>query len=279
MLTAVYKREEIRGVQIFTRTVGAGPDVAVLHGGPGAHHDYLLPQYDALAAGRCLRYYDQRGGGQSPVGRETPVDWREQVADLEALRVRWRLDRLTILGYSWGGLLALLYATVHPDRVERLALIAPASINRPLRDAFETRFAERMAAPELTAQRQALQDSGLRDRDLGAYRERAFELSVWGYFADPMRARDLTPFRVTERTRKAVWESLGDVDLAPGLAAVRVPTLIVHGREDPIPVRSSESLAEVLDAELVILEETGHAPHVEAFEKFVSAVDGFLPRA
>ena len=57
----------------------------MLHGGPGAHHDYLLPGFDALAQGRELIYYDQRGGGQSPVAREVPVGWKEQVADLEAL--------------------------------------------------------------------------------------------------------------------------------------------------------------------------------------------------
>ena len=55
----------------------------ILHGGPGAHHDYLLPQYDLLAQGRELLYYDQRGGGRSPVPRETPLGWREHVADLE----------------------------------------------------------------------------------------------------------------------------------------------------------------------------------------------------
>ena len=101
--------------------------MVVLHGGPGAHHDYLLPQYDRLATGRELFYYDQRGGGQSPVPRETPVGWREHVADLEAIRVSLAIDRLTLCGYSWGGLLALLYMLEHPNRVERLALVSPAS--------------------------------------------------------------------------------------------------------------------------------------------------------
>jgi proline iminopeptidase len=74
---------ELNGVQLYTRRVGDGPAVVVLHGGPGAHHDYLLPQYDRLAQRRTLLYYDQRGGGRSPVTRETPVGWREHVADLE----------------------------------------------------------------------------------------------------------------------------------------------------------------------------------------------------
>jgi proline iminopeptidase len=97
----------VRGIQVFERRTGEGPPVVVLHGGPGAHHDYLLPGFDALATGRTLLYYDQRGGGRSPVPRTVPVGWREHVADLEALRNTWGFDRLTLLGYSWGGLLAL----------------------------------------------------------------------------------------------------------------------------------------------------------------------------
>ena len=53
----------------------------VLHGGPGAHHDYLLPQMLALAADRELVFYDQRGGGQSKTDDRTPITWRTQVED------------------------------------------------------------------------------------------------------------------------------------------------------------------------------------------------------
>src|SRR5438034_798997 len=96
---------DVNGVRLYTRRVGDGPPVVVLHGGPGAHHDYLLPQYDRLAGdggsrgargGRALLYYDQRGGGRSPVARDTLVGWREHVADLEALRRHLGTDRLAL---------------------------------------------------------------------------------------------------------------------------------------------------------------------------------------
>jgi proline iminopeptidase len=272
----------VNGVDLFTRHVGAGPLVVVLHGGPGAQHDYLLPQYDRLAHGRTLFYYDQRGGGRSPVDREVPVGWREHVADLEALRVALGLERLTLCGYSWGGLLAVLYLLEHPDRVERLALVSPASITAQLRDEFERRFAERMSAPEIVRAREALRSSGLRERDPGAYQKRAFELSVAGYFRDVADARQLTPFRVTARTQQAVWSSLGEFDLRPQLRATssrvpRPPSLIIHGTFDPIPIEGSRELAGFLQANLVELP-VGHCPHVEATDDFVTALNGFLPR-
>src|ERR1041384_95669 len=159
----------VNGVILFTRRVGSGPLVVVWHGGPGAHHDYLLPQYDRLARGRELFYYDQRGGGQSPVSRETPVGWREHVADLDGIREALGIERLTLCGYSWGGLLAVLYLLEHPSRVERLALVSPASITAQYRQQFETEFARRMAAPEVERERAALKASGLsevRSRDV-----------------------------------------------------------------------------------------------------------------
>ena len=134
---------DVNGVGLFTRTVGDGPDVVVLHGGPGAHHDYLLPQYDDLASARRLRYYDQRGGGQSPVDRDTDVGWRAHVDDLDALLDHWHTERATILGYSWGALLAMLFAIKHPDRVARLGLVSPAAASIEGRTAFELCFAER----------------------------------------------------------------------------------------------------------------------------------------
>jgi proline iminopeptidase len=272
---------EVNGVRLFTRRVGEGPLVVVLHGGPGAHHDYLLPQYDRLARGRALFYYDQRGGGQSPVPRDTPVGWREHVADLDALRAHLGLERLALCGYSWGGLLALLYLLEHPGSVERLGLVSPASITIEYRRQFEAEFARRMAAPEIQREREALRASGLRERDPEAYQRRAFELSVAGYFRDFRDARKLTPFRVHARTQQAVWDSLGAYDLRPALHkhASRFPlpsSRVIHGTFDPIPIAGSRELAALLGARLVELP-VGHCPHVEATDEFVRVLDAFLP--
>ena len=257
--------------------------VVVLHGGPGAHHDYLLPQYDRLAERRELLYYDQRGGGQSLVSRDTPVGWREHVADLDAIRTQIGLERLTICGYSWGGLLAVLYLLEHPERVARLALVSPASLTAAYRRQFDAEFARRMAAPEIQHEREELRASGLRERDPAAYQHRAFELSVAGYFHDFRLAKDLTPFRVNARTQQAVWDSLGEYDLRPRLRDYTShgsppPSLIVHGTFDPIPIEGSRELAALLKAALIELP-VGHCPHVEATDDLVHALNEFLPRA
>ncbi len=268
---------DLATVRLFERRIGTGPETVVLHGGPGAHHDYLLPGFDALAINRTLIYYDQRGGGRSAVPRETPVGWREQVADLEDLRVIWGLERLTLAGYSWGGLLALLYALEHPDKVERLALVSPAPSWRAARVAFEERFAARSRAASIVEARNALQASGLRDTDPERYQQRSFALTVAGYFHDPSLAADLTPFRVTGRTQQEVWTSLGDFDLRPRLAEVTVPGIVLHGEDDPIPIDASRTLADGIGAEFVPIPACGHVPYLEAPQPFFEALHRFLP--
>jgi proline iminopeptidase len=231
-------------------------------------------------------FYDQRGGGRSKTddrAREGTVTWESHVLDLERVIAELDVKPLTIIGYSWGGLLAVLYAREAAEgRVmptpDRMILIDPAPATRAYRAQFEAEFARRQASPEVQALRDELASSGLRERDPEQYRHRNFELSVAGYFADPRAARNLTPFRVTGRVQQSVWESLGDYDLlaSGALAAVRCPTLIIHGREDPIPVASSEGLARALNAELVVLQPSGHVPYVERPGDLTDAIERFL---
>lgn len=268
--------------------VPGAPKILVLHGGPGADHRYLLPQMLRLADRFDVLFYDQRGGGKSRTDAHDVVTWRTQVADLGAVVREFGLALPTIVGYSWGGLLAMLYVTealtdptLRPPG--RLALIDPASVTRQYRAAFEQEFARRNDSPPVRAARAALTASGLRESDPEAYRERAFALSVAGYFADPAQTPALTPFRVVGRIQRSVWESLDGYDLLPALARVRarlgVPTLVVHGRQDPIPLASSAAIADALGAELLVIEGSGHVPYVESPEILFSALERFLAPA
>lgn len=275
-------------VPLYWCTYGpaGAPRALVLHGGPGAHHDYLLPQMlevTRAAGGREVLFYDQRGGGRSRTNQRDEITWRTQVADLAAVIREFRLEDAPIVGYSWGALLAMLFAaeTSRDSALPPhgpLVLIDPAPVSRHYRNAFENEFARRQNASEVVRLREDLAASGLRERDPEAYRQRNFELSVAGYFADPRAARDLTPFRVTARVQQSVWDSLGDFDLiADGrLAGIRAPALVLHGRQDPIPFASSESAARAMNAELVALENCGHVPYVEQPAALFAAIDSFL---
>jgi proline iminopeptidase len=275
------------------------PRLVVLHGGPGAHHDYLLPQMLRLAERHDALFYDQRGGGRSKRDDLAPITWRTQVDDLARVVDELAPGPLHLVGYSWGALLAILYALdaagvgdriplvgaplgdvrtrPTPRAPASLTLIDPAPLSRPYRAAFEAEFARRQSGPVIQGMRAELAASGLRERDPEAYRQRSFELSVAGYFHDPAKAHDLTPFRVTGRVQQSIWESLGDFDLLPLLAHIACPTLLVHARQDPIPVASSEAAAAAIPgARLAVIDDCGHVPYVEQPEALWDAVLPFL---
>src|SRR5438874_3451176 len=166
--------------QLHSLKIGDGPDVAVmLHGGPGASHDYLRPGLDAVAdpGRRRLFYYDQRGSGRSPLDAGVaPASWQEHVADLDAVRVHLGGAPLTLVGYSWGALLAMLYALEHRDRVAKLALISPAPAAARERAEAKERLATMSARPSVQALRARLDTSDRRNR---------LPLPVAGYFVGP----------------------------------------------------------------------------------------------
>ena len=265
-----------------------GRPIVLLHGGPGAHHDYLYPQMLALALTHRVITYDQRGGGRSRTDNPTPITWRTQVDDLAAVMREFQLESPTLVGYSWGALLAMLYIleqqrhAVMPA-IGQMILVSPAPITRQWRGQFETALLERQRGPLIHAMRAALSGSRLQDTDMAAYRHRSFELSVAGYFANPHRAESLTAFRVTAKVQQSVWESLGDYDLTQDLqnlqplsSGVRLPVLVVHGRDDPIPLKSAEAAASALEGELVVLDDCGHVPYVEQPLALFNAMLRFL---
>jgi proline iminopeptidase len=259
------------------------PPAILLHGGPGAHHDYLYPQCLELAKSHRLFTYDQRGGGQSKTDDRAPITWRTQVDDLATIVSEFELLPVTLVGYSWGGLLAILYALEATSNTaitapHELVLISPAPITRAWRNDFERNLAERQRSAVVQGMRAELNDSELRERDYAAYRQRAFELSVAGYFANPELAASLTPFRVTGRVQQSIWESLGDFDLRKSMEEIHTRTLVVHGRQDPIPLESARAAADALSGEMFELDECGHVPYVEQPSALFSKIESFLSK-
>ena len=250
---------------------GATPMV-VLHGGPGAHHDYLLPQLLSLAslgAGFDLVFYDQRGGGRSKTDDPTPITVETHVKDFAAVCAELEVSGAPLVGYSWGALLAL-HVVIAARAGESglvlppwMILISPAPYVPADRATFDAELQRRQLSPEVAGLRAELQTSGLREQNLDAYRQRAFELGVAGYFAHPDRAANLTPFRVTGRVQQSTWASVDGPRVLAALPGAQVPALVIHGDRDPIPVASARATADGLGATYVELTDCGHVPYVE----------------
>jgi proline iminopeptidase len=275
-------------VRLFYKVVGAGRDtVVVLHGGPGFSMDYIAPDLEPLAARHTLLFYDQRGTGRSTLVTDSAsLDGQRFAEDLEAVRVRFGLQRLTLLGHSWGGGVAALYAGRYPERVGRLLVVDAIPARRVLQlqglqrlDARRDSTTQRRVQ-ELRAARLAKPDDATACRAYYAVWFRA----TYGDSAAARRSRgDFcagTPEALANKVRSVdrfTTPSLGDWDWRPALRAVTAPALVIHGTSDFIPLESArEWVAALPNGRLLLLGGSGHFPYVEVPERFFAVADEFL---
>jgi proline iminopeptidase len=276
------------GVRLFYRTVGdRGDTVVVLHGGPGLGMGYLDADLEPLAARHVLLFYDQRGTGSSTlVADSISLDARFFVADLEAVRRHFGLERLTLLGHSWGAFLAALYSERHPERVDRLLLVNPGAVDY----ALETQaFVELDSRRDDDArQRLAQLEATYLAQPTDAVTCRAFyQLFFAAAFVDTaaqQRSRgDFcagTPESLRNRFERVdvfTMASLGEWDLRSTLHAIAAPALVIHGARDAVPLESARAWAMALpDARLLVLEGSGHFSYLDVPEPFFAAAHAFL---
>jgi proline iminopeptidase len=278
------------GASLFYRIVGAGPDVLVMiHGGPGMDMGYMVPDFGPLAAHHRLVFYDQRGAGRSELLRDDPELYTiaHHVADLEALRRRFGLERMTLVAHSFGPAIAASYAIAHPDRVARLVFIGPVPPQvGDLWERYEATVAGRLSDDERTRLGN-FEAAMIQGPDSKAACRQYWAIAVVPRVASPQLASRVTGdfcSASSEAIRSGMAvagphtvQSLGAWDLRAGLAKVAAPALIIHGESDAIPMDLVEQWASALPhAKLVKVPGASHFPYVERPELVWPEIERFL---
>ena len=282
-------RFPFRGFETWYRDLGpeGGIPLVCLHGGPGSTHYYFRPLEQLAVEGRRLVVYDQLGCGSSD-RPDDPDLWTVElfVDELRTLREALDLERIHLLGTSWGSMLAIEYMLTKPAGVVSLALNSPPTAAetwmaeaRRLRDrlpddvrqtlaeheaAGTTDHPDYEAAEDVFWRRHILlvdppPDYVLRGR---AERGRQVYRSLWG---------------VSE------WNANGklhDWDVRDRLSEITVPTLVTSGRYDECtPALAEDAERGIPGAERVLFEESSHMAYVEEPERFRAVLTDFLERA
>jgi proline iminopeptidase len=268
--------------RIFYEVVGEGEPIIVVHGGPGLDHSYLQPGLDALAIRHALVYYDQRGTGRSVAALDsTAINLDAFVADIDALRQTLGYERVSLLAHSWGALIALEYAARHPETLRGLILMNPVEPGSRFREQLEARQQSARTAEDSTELAALTTLEGFEARDPAT-------LSQWYrvMFRQTLRDReriDELQLDLSESTAKngpdvaqLIGTSIGTLDWWERIPTIQVPTLVLHGRYDVLPVAMSQELAAAFPAGRVVVLESGHFPYVEARDALLSAVSSFF---
>jgi proline iminopeptidase len=280
---------------LYVRAIGKGEPVVVLHGGPDFDHRYFLPDLDRLGDSFRLIYYDQRGRGRSAQDvRPEEVSLASDLDDLDKVREHFGLEAPVLLGHSWGAVLALEYALRHPSRVSRLILLNPAPVSAADVAEFRRAYLEKLG-PDSERQRAIAASAAYQAGDPEAvvaryrihFRPALKRVADFERLMAAMRAAftsqgsdGILKARVVEdQLMRDTWQVPG-YDLLPQLRRLRVPTLVIAGEHDFIPVQLAEHIANAIPgAELVTIKDCGHFSYLECAGDVRNVLDGFMPRA
>ncbi|MDH3272317.1 MAG: alpha/beta hydrolase [Gemmatimonadota bacterium] len=272
----------LEDARLFYEIVGSGEPIIVIHGGPGLDHAYLRPGLDALAARNTLVYYDQRGTGRSSAElTESVIDFDAFVDDVDALRQALGYERVSVLGHSFGTLIALEYARRYPDRSRALILMNPVEPGSRHAEETARRLAERTPA-DVTAEMgeiRATEAFAARDpATLSRFYRLAFRRIVRDATVIDLLSLDLasTTARQGQDVARLLGTSLGTVEWWDRLTAIGTPTLIIAGRHDAPPLAMGRELAEALPMGTFEALDSGHFPYVEDRPGLLSAVSSFF---
>ena len=287
---------DANGVLIYYKSVGSGSPLLVVHGGPGASHDYFLPYLMPLARTHRVVFIDERGSGRSQKLEDAKLYTVENmVEDAEAVRRALNLGKVALLGHSYGGVVAQAYAFKYPASLSKLLLCSTFSSTKEMNKVFE-RMKEKMPK-ELRERIEKAEKEGLygHGKDYEKNRYTAdYMIAAWGegYFPylyqrrpdpnyDPIAAGNASWDLYRE-----MWGSHGEyvidgnlvsVEYTDRLSTIRVPTLITAGDHDECdPAQSRVMHEKIAGSKLVIFPQSGHMTFVDQPTMFLKTVEEFL---
>jgi proline-specific peptidase len=276
-----------RGYETWYRVVGEDAPgrlpLLCLHGGPGSTHHYFEP-LERLAEGvRRVVLYDQLGcGGSSRPDDDAIYSLGLFLDELDSLRTALGLERVHLLGSSWGGMLALEHVLARPDGVAGLVLSSTlCSADQWTEEVARLR-------DELPPAERALLVADDRGAPGFAEAEALFDRRHFHRLDPPHPAVARGLLAKSRRPYEAMWGpnewsvtgELAGWDVCGRLGEIRSPTLVVHGGHDlctpPIARRLVDGIG---GAEYALLEHASHTPATEESERYLALVGDFLDRA
>ncbi len=257
---------------------GAALPIIAINGGPGLSHSYMVQNdlWERIAKGRLVVFYDQRGIGASKrVQPGAPQSMEAQVADLDAVRQALGLNKVAVLGDSYGGLVAMAYAAAHPEHVAKLILSdSPGpnwkSIVRVLPEVFpDVEEQTEKETQSLGSNTEAAARAGLRNH----FRMLFYSPEKRDAYMSRMGDLGFEP-----AVGAAVREATTDLDLTAKLADFKFPALVINGRFDMnvAPLTAWQLAHAIPGAKLVFFEHSGHLPSYEEPDRYITVLEEFL---
>lgn len=281
---ADYQKVINNNQDIYYRIIGDGTPLLIIGGGPGDNSDRYLSLCELLSNEFKCILIDQRGSGKSVLTKydSTTVSVDLTLEDFEVLRKKLKLENWSVLGFSYGGYLASLYAQSYPSSISNLILLESAGLNIGLFDYFLDNIESRLIASDLEVL-EYWSDSTRMAEDYHHAIVEQIRAKMPGYFFDRKKSlivsQSMKDSDFNFELGHWIWGDIisKDLDLLKVKPKYKGPVLILHGRQDPV----GESVPQLLskyynNSKLVFIERSGHYSWVEQPEKVHSTIIDFI---
>jgi len=275
----------INGVEHYIKKIGEGEPLLVLHGGPGLFHDYLTPHFNKLAAKYQVIFYDQRGSGKTHFPSDTSsITINNFVEDLEEIRKHLGLEKLNLVGHSWGGILAVNYGKKYPDNLAKLMLVAPGPATSAYFDETFNNMQGKRSDDDTKALIQSMMSKEFEDRDPATFKKTVL-LNDKVNLARQETVEELyAPITFTKENANNLLlvssimeKNFFDFNLTDDIDVIKCPTLIVIGDLDNVPFLSAQLITESMkNARLEVIKSACHYPFFETPKEFNKIMFDFL---
>lgn len=275
---------DIDGVPFYYEVSGDGEPVVVLHGGPGLSHKYLYPQIDSLLSNdNQLIFYDQRASGWSGGIEDTlSLNIDVFVEDLEQIRLKLGIEKLNLMGHSFGGLLAMYYGIKYPDNLKSIILVDSDAASWELRTPYQIQtIRSRLTDADWKAMEDLEKQGAFTNKD-PVLIDKYFRIFLSSYFANPANVAkldlgfDSKLVEKNEITSMHIRDNLAKYDIHSELKKITCPVLVMIGRQSVFSVESAGAIdASLPNSTLKIFEDCGHFEYIEQPAQFKSVVTDF----
>jgi proline iminopeptidase len=270
----------IRGISLNAKVIGNGYPLVLMHGGPGADL-YTLMAFKPLAKQYTLVFYDHRCNGRSTGAEVTSMTMENLTADADALRQALGFEKWAVLGHSFGGNVALEYALRYPDNLSHLLLINSGGDYRWARERGPKLLAKRGYSQDIVETAQRFFNGNIEPEEMFPSlmkMSKAYDPYMTLLQAFPMMISGLPTKLQPQALIYGNSQVLKNWTVMSRLGEIKVPTLILAGREDFLyPPEHQEQLAAAIpNACLVLIDRAGHNPHDEQPKQTLAAVRDFL---
>ncbi|MGA9648959.1 alpha/beta fold hydrolase [Pedobacter sp.] len=277
---------ELNGHLVFYEIKGKGLPIFVLAGGPGLNPAYMTPLVDELSKSYQCILVNQQGTGKTRF-RKSEINYIDEFSDdIYRLKNYLGYNQVSVLGHSWGGMLAMNLACRYPKEIENLILVASGGYNLGFLGYFQDNIFSNLsdADQRLISHQQELRKSSnafSKSNEKCLSQTELTNVMVKGYFFDKAHASvaSLKPGDLNEDAASEVWKSLSqnDWDLKDRLKLLKVRTLIIQGRQDPMDLQTANAIhAAIAHSSLQIIESCGHFPWIEKGDTFYACIRNFL---